>query len=248
MIERSGAAAQEWLHTPDDKLWREKSPAYVVQCERLRLPLGISGQQAMTDCDCPLCQMMADSGPFFWEFRSQTHGPGIPVCAVFCHTRSLGGSTVVQGGMGGGVEREQQEGAGSGEDEDDTAWLDEEVVEESSPVWQQLWLSPQERFAGRQRVRHRRPLGRVDCGPAEAGESQDSIDTLNGDFRSLREAVADPSGSFVDPVVWRFGEHLASISELRPELSAKCKDLERQLDEFARRLSGEPEMDDEIPF
>ena len=129
------------------------------------------------------------------------------------------------------------------------AWLDEEVVEESSPVWQRSFGyrrksdSPVDNVFG-----IGAHLAELIVDLREAGESQDSIDTLNGDFRSLREAVADPSGSFVDPVVWRFGEHLASISELRPELSAKCKDLERQLNEFARRLSGEPEMDDEIPF
>ena len=80
----------------------------------------------------------------------------------------------------------------------------------------------------------------------EVGDQQDWIDTLNDDFRDLREAVADPSASFVDPAVWRFSEHLANVSELG-RWSAKCQDLDRQLQDFARRLNGEPDVDDETP-
>ena len=258
VIERLGAAAQEWLHTPDDKLCRDKSPAYVIQRERLRLPLGLSGQEAMIDCDCPLCQMMADSGPFFWDLDHRHMDPEFPFALFFATREAWAEEQRFKAEWEAEWEREQQEGAGSDEDDDDDeheddehdmAWWDDEVVEKSSPVWERSFGYRRQSDSPADNVfgigAH---LAELIVDLREAGESQDSIDTLNGDFRSLREAVADPSGSFVDPVVWRFGEHLASISELRPELSAKCKDLERQLDEFARRLSGEPEMDDEIPF
>ena len=43
-----------------------KTPAQVIECERLRLPMNAGGEDVMVDADCPLCQMMAESGTVFW--------------------------------------------------------------------------------------------------------------------------------------------------------------------------------------
>ena len=85
-IERLGGVQQEWLHTPDRRLWGVTTPAYVIQRERLRLPLGIDGEEAKIDCDCPLCQMMADSGPFFWDLGTHDLDQEFPF-ALFFATR-----------------------------------------------------------------------------------------------------------------------------------------------------------------
>ena len=55
-----------WLSTPQEDL-QGFSPEEVIERERQRLPLAVSGEAAMADCDCPLCQMMAESGPVFWN-------------------------------------------------------------------------------------------------------------------------------------------------------------------------------------
>ena len=54
--------------------------------------------------------------------------------------------------------------------------------------------------------------------------------------------------TMVGLAVLRFGDHLEAVSELRPELSAKCQDLERQILDFARRLNGEPDVDEDLPL
>lgn len=57
---------QEWTNTPDETLLG-KTPAYLIDRERARLPVAVSGEEMMIDCNCPVCQMMADSQiPGFW--------------------------------------------------------------------------------------------------------------------------------------------------------------------------------------
>lgn len=57
-----------WLETPDDE-YQGKAPGLVMDWERRRTPMAISGKAAMIDDDCPICRAMADelNGPFFWH-------------------------------------------------------------------------------------------------------------------------------------------------------------------------------------
>ena len=44
------------------------NPAYVIECERKRLPLALSPGAAVIDDDCPMCQMLGEeTGPVFWH-------------------------------------------------------------------------------------------------------------------------------------------------------------------------------------
>ena len=77
------------------------------------------------------------------------------------------------------------------------------------------------------------------------------MESLNRHFGNLRTALQDAGPALVGPVVERFCEELRAVSDARADLSAKCADLERQLREFAARLSGEEEpfdWEDDIPF
>ncbi len=56
---------------------------------------------------------------------------------------------------------------------------------------------------------------------------------------NLRAALDDPSSSLVEPVIDRFCEELVAAADSRPELAAKCADLERQLRGFAMMASGD---------
>ena len=57
---------QEWMHDPQESLLN-KPPAYLIDRERARLPVQVQGEEMMVDCECPICQMMADSDvPGFW--------------------------------------------------------------------------------------------------------------------------------------------------------------------------------------
>jgi hypothetical protein len=56
-----------WLETPTHD-YQGKAPGHVIEWERRRIPLAISGKEAMVDDDCPVCQAMAeDLEPYFWH-------------------------------------------------------------------------------------------------------------------------------------------------------------------------------------
>ena len=56
-----------WLQCPQPDL-EGKNPAYVLECERRRLPLIVPADKAVIDEDCPLCQAMAEEfTPMFWH-------------------------------------------------------------------------------------------------------------------------------------------------------------------------------------
>lgn len=56
-----------WLETHDHEN-QGKAPALVMEWERRRIPLAISGKEAMVDKDCPVCQAMAeDLELYFWH-------------------------------------------------------------------------------------------------------------------------------------------------------------------------------------
>jgi len=49
----------DWLQCPQPDLGG-RSPAYILECERKRLPLIISAEETEIDEDCPLCQAMGE--------------------------------------------------------------------------------------------------------------------------------------------------------------------------------------------
>jgi hypothetical protein len=77
----------------------------------------------------------------------------------------------------------------------------------------------------------------------DAGAGREAIDALSRAFGNLREAVQDPGGALVVPVVESMGNTLAEVADAHPDLAAKCADLERQLWTF----TGPTRDDEEIP-
>ena len=67
-VQRLEKRMQDWLHFPQDEMLMGRTPAAVIDRERRRLPEAVSGEEAMVDCDCPLCQAMAEDnfGTMFW--------------------------------------------------------------------------------------------------------------------------------------------------------------------------------------
>lgn len=57
----------QWLHRPE-KEFENRSAAYIIECERKRLPLVAPHDSEMFEDDCPLCKAMAGHmGPAFWH-------------------------------------------------------------------------------------------------------------------------------------------------------------------------------------
>lgn len=67
-VERLEKHLQDWMNFPQYELLSGRTPAAVIDRERRRLPEVISDEEEMGDCDCPLCQTMADEafGVTFW--------------------------------------------------------------------------------------------------------------------------------------------------------------------------------------
>src|SRR6185312_16046974 len=64
---RLAKIANAWLEAVSDE-YQHKAPGLVIEWERKRIPLAMSGKDAMVDDDCPVCQAMAeDLGPYFWH-------------------------------------------------------------------------------------------------------------------------------------------------------------------------------------
>jgi hypothetical protein len=68
-IQRLEEIKTAWLETPNDDC-QGKSPALVIEWERRRIPMAMSGKEAMVDPDCPVCRAMAAdfNSPMFWHF------------------------------------------------------------------------------------------------------------------------------------------------------------------------------------
>lgn len=66
-VERLDQIKNVWLETPSHD-YQGKAPGLVIEWERRRIPMAISGKEAMIDEDCPVCQHMAeDLEPYFWN-------------------------------------------------------------------------------------------------------------------------------------------------------------------------------------
>src|SRR5208282_5912317 len=69
LIDELRQSQEQWLKAPCEDFMTRTTPADVIALERQRIPFGVSGKEAMVDCNCPVCQMMAeDMGPMFCHF------------------------------------------------------------------------------------------------------------------------------------------------------------------------------------
>ena len=69
--ERLQQIKSSWLETPSADN-QGKVPALIIDWERKRLPLAMSGKEAVIDADCPVCRAIADDleTPMFWHLDS----------------------------------------------------------------------------------------------------------------------------------------------------------------------------------
>jgi hypothetical protein len=263
IIDRLGMIQQEWLHTPQSD-YGNKSPAQIIERERLRLPMGVSGQEAVIDCDCPICQMMAESDqPSFWHLDGCHMDSEFPFDV---YEPSFDAWKVTHGDCD------------ESDDDDDLVAYDaaekfvlpdrslQDTV--SDLTWQRSFAGPQLdespglqlfglgchlaelidsiRKGSTEAIQIVAPAGRSPGRgstrtkpPASPpiDDTQHWIDSLNRSFSNLRHAVADPGSALIKPIAARFTEDLLALAEVRPSLRAKCLDLDRQLFDFVQQLN-----------
>jgi hypothetical protein len=242
-IRRLEVLRDQWLETPDPMDLHGWKPAYVIERERARLPMAVSGHEAMVDHDCPLCQMMAeDSSPFFWNLDGCNMDDDFAFS--FHPTRAE-------------WEKEQREYEEFSR-QCNEKWRREQAAGgiENADVWKTSYSAPESESADSPFAfvlfgigAH---LAELTQNLRDAG-SGEFIEALNRHFGNLREAAADPTAAdptaaLVEPVVHRFCENLNAAADTYPELAAKCGDLERRLRKLSSRLSDEPTYEEDVPF
>lgn len=66
-VDRLASVREEWLNAPHPE-FHGRTPQSIIDRERVRLPEGVSGREAIVDPDCPCCQGLAElPGPVFWH-------------------------------------------------------------------------------------------------------------------------------------------------------------------------------------
>jgi len=216
-----------WLNSPglDMHGW---TAAHVIDCERRRQPMAVHGDAAMIDCDCPLCQVMADSrfGQTFWHLD----GCNMDDDFVFSSHRTRAS-----------WEEEQRDYAEFSRRFAEKERRRKELPEE--PVWASSFAAP---------VEDDTPVEIILLGVgANLGElverlqthpeGQTWIDRLNREFGNLREEANELQADLAGAVVVRFVDALMTIADECIELEAKCASLQGRLYTIASRLARRAE-------
>ncbi len=230
-----------WLSEPDWDHLGGRTPAEVIRCERERIPMICTRGEAIIDEDCPLCQMAADGQqPMFWHLDGCNMDDDFPF-SLNCRTRQE-------------WEEEQREREEFSRKFNEEWKCRQDILEADLPgsertggesIWKRSYSAPG--------VSDQRPWIRlfgIGCRVAElvvdlksSPETAVLAKSLGRHFGNLRSAVADPSAALVEPVTERFCQELQEAADARPDLAAKCADLDTELREFADTVNR-----DDAPF
>jgi len=241
----------EWFDQPDNGFFG-KSPRWFCDRERRRLPAVVDGSETMPDCDCPLCQMMADSSApmligldgsdlddeFVFDFSCPTQADWDRKQANWRATNER---------IEAGIQARNELGLPTFPPFEPVAAFDDDE-------WD--WNADQDLEASQSAVESPRSLEL--CLFEVGAELADvivglrgtrnefrelrlpDIECLNHHFATLREACGlakEPiSSSLLKPVIDRFRDDLYRIAETYPEIAESCDMVLVKLDEF-------PELD-----
>jgi hypothetical protein len=237
-----GRVKDGWLNTTHESEYLGRSPADLITFERLRVPVIMSPEQAIVDDDCPLCRLAEDwMGPAFWHLDGCNQDEEFPFS--LCGTREEWEAE----------ERQREEFSRKFDEE----WKAREAAGEaegdahgkSCSPWQPSFpgphAAPSPTFA---LFRIGACLGEIITELKRPQCPQTLIDKLNRDFDNLCRVAKDSTDALLNPVVEHFCITLREVAESRPGLSARCQDLERQLNDLSRRVEDEdqtpPEWDE----
>lgn len=241
-VPRLEAWRDEWFDAPDPEC-QGLSPRVVIDHERLRMPEGFSGHEAMVDHDCPLCQMMTDMpGPMFWGLD----GSNMDDEFAFSFHRT----------------REEWDAEQRKHEAWNRRWKEREAQLEQLGVkhpgagysdpdyaWQRSFVRSDDNAALPLAVRLfslGSLLAELIVDLKQPPEDRELIDALSRDWGNLREVSQsedlERAAALIEPVLDRFGETLSRVAAAREELEEKCSDLQERLRRF---LEPPSETDDD---
>lgn len=221
-VERSLAEAKNrWLNTASHGVLEGNAPRTVLENERRRIPLAISGTDAPIDCDCPLCQMMAENGPVFLHLDG-------------CHIEDDFAFSFHRTQREWDLERKEW-------DQIEREW--ETESQRGRPQKKDILPSRSGRAARSDGTRLL--LVAIAACLTELGSELKSseatapiVASLNSHFGNLREVARDGTTSLVRPVISRLSDELEDVAGRRMDLGAKCTELQGHLATFARQLDA----------
>jgi hypothetical protein len=211
-----------WLHTAIDD-YRGMTPAAIIELERRRIPIAISPEENILDCDCPICHLMADlPGPSFWHFDTSN----LPSEFVFSRFESL----------------EEWEEVSDSLDDPDPApgYIDASVISKQDFNSFASCSAPNMSFV---------TLFSLGCSlsdlivqlKTERG-GKTWIDELNRHFANLREVIlnSDEYPGLIEPVLEVFHDSLESVRDNYPRLNTECDEVRLMLDSLLELADSTP--------
>jgi hypothetical protein len=247
LVEFLRSSKEQWLKNPFEG---GAPPSFIIECDRRRVPWGsgipiegievVPREQHVSDCDCPICAMMAD-GMFGVSFTSIDghHLESDGEFAFSMHeTRE---------------EWEEEQGVyddfdddlenDSDLDEDDTG---EDDPEDADDGFASAWpgIKPDGPFPGDRGGYLKMAFMISDIGMAlqDQGAEQEEVRQLNAAFADYRRSGAQCAESSA-----KLKDILQSLSDEYPELISKSADLQSRIDESVRALASN-DQDPENPF
>ncbi|MDC0935618.1 hypothetical protein OAS39_04975 [Pirellulales bacterium] len=246
-IARLEELRDKWLESRN-RDYELRTGAAVIDHERRRIPEFISGAEAAIDCDCPICQMMAeDPQPYFWGLDGANMDDQFAFS--FHLTRAdweaeqqrwedhrLPFAAEQAGGQAGdSMETEIGDDGDDDDGDDDSVWQRCFVSDELSRDMPLSEYLPVAEFG------FAAMIGEVNQDVRELADDAmtgaDQVKALNRLFGNLREALrTDPE--LIDPTLDRLERELAVVRHDYPKIAGKCDDLIRRLEEFPENLAA----------
>ncbi len=246
LIEQLRQSQREWFDVPCDDSMSLVTPGKLIALERERIPYAVSGEEAMVDCECPLCQMMAepDFGPTFCHFDGCNNDTDYPF--TFHRTREEWEA-----------EQREYEDFSRRCDERDKAreaglLMDDgpSAAGSSGAIWKSSYSAPENEYEGPglRLIGIGGHLGELLTDLKDPPGGEQFVESLNRYFGNVRVALQGPegSGALLAPAVDRFCEELDEAAALREDLREKCLDLQHRPGDLPRTL-GE-DADDDVRF
>lgn len=232
LAERLKRVQHDWLRAPFEG---GSPPLASIQAERDRIPqtAGAAEDGHPTDCDCPICDMMAEGafGPCFVGFDGHHLELDEEFAFSLCETREE-------------WEMQQQEYADMSAAIEER--LDEEEDEESSDEFPSVW--PQnfalDELPGDTTGHIGIAFGLADIiGELQIQEgTKANVDALNAAFRALRHASDEQRSAATE----RFKDALEEIAQRHDSLVGRAADLQSRLDDLLRRPALS-DSDNDVP-
>jgi hypothetical protein len=213
----------DWMQSP---LEGTLPPVEVIRCDRVRIPLVDRGGEHIVDCDCPICQMMADGlfGPSFIHFDGHQLELDDEFAFSMCETHEQ-------------WEEQQREWRELDARIDADILLrrkDEELVgdEELESVWKNTW-QPESQLPDDSRGHLRLAFLVADMVTVlkETDAPQQDVDELNNAFHNYRRA--DLSGE-TRCAAEAFKRTLETLGGKHDCLVSRSADLQSRIDELIR--------------